>query len=198
MPRDLPAARHALDDVGDVGFGAVLGEAAVPQVVAAALGAVGDEAKVVGVHALNLAPAGARVNHDFVPAAAGYLDGAQALKETRMEPANTDGRAVLAIADQLSAMDGLDRRDRYVEAMRVAKVFEEAGEAMQALIAYHNVNPRKPPGSLGDVIKELCDVALTAKVAIENFGADADAALATRERQVLDRLRAHATANGQG
>ena len=60
---------------------------------------------------------------------------------------------------------------------------------MQALIAYHHANPRKPAGSLDDVIKELCDVALTAKVAIENFGRDAEEELALRERAVLGRLR---------
>jgi NTP pyrophosphatase (non-canonical NTP hydrolase) len=96
---------------------------------------------------------------------------------------------VAQIADQLSAMDGLDRRDRYVEALRVAKIVEEAGEAMQALIAYHDVNPRKPAGTLRDVIKELCDVALTAKVAMESFGFDADVELAARERAVLTLLR---------
>lgn len=106
--------------------------------------------------------------------------------------AGLDGsRRTLAaqIADQLSAMDGLDRRDRYVEVLRIAKVTEEAGEAMEALIAYHNVNPRKPAGPIEDVIKELCDVALTAKVAIENFGFDAVDELIHREAAVLARLR---------
>lgn len=94
------------------------------------------------------------------------------------------------IADTLAAMDGLDRTSRYVEAIRVGKLMEEAGEAMQALIAYHHVNPRKPAGTLADVIKELCDVALTAKVAIESFGFDADREVARRESDVLDRLNA--------
>lgn len=95
---------------------------------------------------------------------------------------------VTRIADTLSAMDGLDRSDRYTEVMRIAKIIEEAGEAMEALIAYHDVNPRKEPGSLDDVVKELCDVALTAKVAIENFGHDAEASLRYREAEILARL----------
>lgn len=94
------------------------------------------------------------------------------------------------ISRRLAAMDGLDQADRYTEALRVAKITEEAGEAMQALIAYHGTNPRKPRGPLEEVIKELADVALTAKVAIESFGFDADAAVARREREVLVRLQA--------
>ncbi len=92
------------------------------------------------------------------------------------------------IADRLSELDGMNRADRYTEAIRVGKIAEELGEAMQALIAYHNVNPRKASGPLGDVIKELCDVALTTKVALWSFGVDAEAVLAEREREVLDRL----------
>lgn len=94
------------------------------------------------------------------------------------------------IADQLSEMDGLDRDSPYVEVLRIAKIVEEAGEAMQALIAYHDVNPRKARGGLDDVVKELADVALTAKVAMENFGYDSVYVLRQRERAVLKRLKA--------
>lgn len=104
---------------------------------------------------------------------------------------------VTTIADLLSAMDGLNRADRYVEVLRVAKVFEEAGEAIQALIAYHDVNPRKEAGPISDVIKELCDVALSAKIAVENFGFDAEWQLALREDDVLQRLRAKADASSR-
>lgn len=101
---------------------------------------------------------------------------------------------VRSIADLLSALDGLDRTDRYVEVLRVAKIVEEAGEAMEAMIAYHHVNPRKARGSIDDVIKELCDVALSAKIAIESFGFDANDELAHREGGVLERLQALAGA----
>lgn len=105
-------------------------------------------------------------------------------------PARTPASRSRQIARVLSDLDGLDQRDRYTEALRVAKIVEEAGEAMQALIAYHHTNPRKPSGSIEDVIKELCDVALTAKVAVESFGFDAEAELRRREDVVLSRLPA--------
>lgn len=94
------------------------------------------------------------------------------------------------IAARLRDLDGLDQSSRYAEMMRVAKVAEETGEAMEAVIAYHNVNPRKGRGSIDNVIKELCDVALTAKVAVESFGFSAELELEKREREVLERLRA--------
>ena len=93
------------------------------------------------------------------------------------------------IAARLSELDGLDQRSRYTEILRVAKITEEAGEAMEAVIAYHNANPRKNHGTIVDVIKELCDVALTAKIAIESFGFDANTELGAREAEVLARLR---------
>lgn len=100
-------------------------------------------------------------------------------------PQSTAAQIAHALADRDRTFYG----GQYVELLRVAKLAEESGEAMQALIAYHHANPRKPAGSLDDVIKELCDVALTAKVAIENFGRDAEEELALRERAVLGRLR---------
>jgi NTP pyrophosphatase (non-canonical NTP hydrolase) len=100
------------------------------------------------------------------------------------------GRAAERIADRLTELDGLDRGDRYTQMMRVTKLAEEVGEVAEALIAYHGVNPRKEPGSLADVLKELSDVAVAAKVSIENFGVDSDAAVAAREQQVLERLAA--------
>lgn len=94
-------------------------------------------------------------------------------------------------------MDGLDNASKHVEAIRVGKCAEEVGEAMQALIAYHHVNPRKPAGPRSEVIKELCDVALTAKVAIWSFGDDAESKLAEREAAILSRLRAASTSMPQ-
>lgn len=85
--------------------------------------------------------------------------------------------------------------DRHIEAtpghldlIRVSKVQEEAGEAMAAMIAYQNVNPRKPAGPLGTVIEELADVALTALCAIEHFDYDSGEVLSSRELAVYWRL----------
>ena len=53
---------------------------------------------------------------------------------------------------------------------RVAKVNEEAGEAIQALIALTGQNPRKGvTGTLGELLDELADTALSAIYAIQHF-----------------------------
>jgi hypothetical protein len=53
---------------------------------------------------------------------------------------------------------------------RVGKVIEEAGEAIQELIALTGQNPRKgKSGSLGLLLDELADTALTAIYAIQHF-----------------------------
>ncbi len=93
------------------------------------------------------------------------------------------------IADGFSELDGMDRNSPYAQAMRVAKIVEEAGEVAQAVIAFHNANPLKPGGSIEDVVKELADIAITAKVSIENFGFDAETVVSDREFVVLGRVR---------
>jgi NTP pyrophosphatase (non-canonical NTP hydrolase) len=95
---------------------------------------------------------------------------------------------IRALAALLTERDGLDPSDRYTEMLRVAKVGEEYGELMQAVIAYHGTNPRKPTGPLKNVITELCDVALSAKIALESFGCDSEFELAHRAREILERL----------
>lgn len=56
---------------------------------------------------------------------------------------------------------------------RIAKVGEEFGEVVDAYIAYTGQNPRKPaPGAMGDVMKELTDVAYTAILAMLHFTKD--------------------------
>jgi hypothetical protein len=53
---------------------------------------------------------------------------------------------------------------------RVAKVAEEAGEAVSALIAFTGQNPRKGVcGSEADVVAELADVFCTGIFAIQHF-----------------------------
>lgn len=71
---------------------------------------------------------------------------------------------------------------------RVAKVTEEAGEAIDALIGITGQNPRKGTyGSRQDLYDELCDVALTALYGLQHF---------TKNRyetigQLFDRARYH-------
>ena len=56
---------------------------------------------------------------------------------------------------------------------RVAKASEEAGEAIRALIACTGQNPRKGVhGTIGDLLNELSDVALTGILAIQHFTKD--------------------------
>lgn len=63
---------------------------------------------------------------------------------------------------------------------RVAKVTEEAGEAVDVLIALTGQNPRKPEsGEIDVLLDELADVALCGLYAIQHFTKDADITLAT-------------------
>lgn len=59
---------------------------------------------------------------------------------------------------------------------RVAKAGEEAGEALDALIAWTGQNPRKPQRdeAYDELMDELCDVALTAIYGMQHFTKDAD------------------------
>lgn len=78
---------------------------------------------------------------------------------------------------------------------RVAKVNEEAGEAIEALISWTGQNPRKPQRdeARDELLTELADVALTAILAIQHFTKDADETV----NGVLARLaRLHARAAG--
>lgn len=62
---------------------------------------------------------------------------------------------------------------------RILKVTEEAGEAAGAWIGVLGQNPRKGvTDDRADVVDELADVAITALVAIESLGFDAQQVLA--------------------
>lgn len=78
-----------------------------------------------------------------------------------------DGSVSAAYKDQPLAQDWA----------RVAKVTEEAGEAIAELILWTGQNPRKPldPAARDRLIKELADVAMTGVYAIQHFTKDADA-----------------------
>lgn len=55
--------------------------------------------------------------------------------------------------------------------LRILKVFEECGEVAQAWIGFTGQNPRKGvTHTKGDVVAELCDVIVTALVAIQSLG----------------------------
>ncbi|WP_235980447.1 MazG-like family protein [Streptomyces albidus (ex Kaewkla and Franco 2022)] len=70
-------------------------------------------------------------------------------------------------------------------AMRLMKLAEESGEVMQAYIGTRGQNPRKGhTHTSSDVAAELCDVILTAAVALHRFTDDPAAALDEKIRQV--------------
>lgn len=72
---------------------------------------------------------------------------------------------------------------------RVAKTAEEAGEAIDALIAWTGQNPRKPQRdeAFDELMDELSDTALTGIYAIQHFTKDVDETM----KIVWNRLEYH-------
>lgn len=85
--------------------------------------------------------------------------------------------AAQIIGDNLADLSRwIDRHNAHRDAEavtwgRIAKVSEEHGEAIAALILATGQNPRKPgdPEQYANVIKELLDVAVTALGAVEHM-----------------------------
>jgi len=90
------------------------------------------------------------------------------LAENRPQNCNGDGPAAL---DRLSKwIDAGQERDEGQMWHRVAKVAEEAGEVVDALIGWTGRNPRKGQcKTQDDVISELLDTALSALGAVEHL-----------------------------
>lgn len=102
---------------------------------------------------------------------------------------------VRAIVNRLDATNGTSPHET---AMRLLKLVEEAGEVAQAYIGMTGQNPRKGvTHSAGDVAAELCDVILTAMVALHGFTDRPAALLAGIAENRHQRLvTTHAAANG--
>ncbi|MEV4927887.1 MazG-like family protein [Streptomyces roseoverticillatus] len=97
-----------------------------------------------------------------------------------------------AIVDRLDARNGTSAHET---AMRLLKVTEEAGEAAQAYLGMQGQNPRKGcTHTRGDVATELCDVILTAMVALHAFHDDPATLLASLARHRNQRLAASTSA----
>lgn len=74
--------------------------------------------------------------------------------------------------------------------LQLMKVQEEVGEVAAAWIGWVG-NPRpEKRATRTDVVRELCDVALSALVALENLGEDSFGCLSTRAAVVRDRFEA--------
>lgn len=83
------------------------------------------------------------------------------------------------------------------EAIKVMKVGEENGEAVEAYIGLIGANVRKgKTHEPQDVVKELADVAITAYVALSAFSGDPFEAIETRAARILDRLGVVADGGG--
>jgi hypothetical protein len=88
--------------------------------------------------------------------------------------ASVSDRAAMRVAAISDWIDTADcNRDRDAEALgwhRVAKVAEEAGEAISEWLLFTGGNPRKEPGrTMAPVIEELLDVAVAALGAVEHL-----------------------------
>ena len=94
-----------------------------------------------------------------------------------------------AVKASVCWLDGHHGNDRQQQTMRILKVTEEAGEVAQAWIGFTGQNPRKGVTHTDrEVADELADVALTALVAIESLGFEADEVLRACAIKVLGRL----------
>ncbi|WP_240969168.1 MazG-like family protein [Streptomyces sp. HNM0575] len=82
-------------------------------------------------------------------------------------------------------LDSANGDGEHETAMRLMKLAEESGEVMQAYIGATGQNPRKGhTHTTEDVASELCDVILTAAVALHRFSDDPAATLDSRIREV--------------
>ena len=80
------------------------------------------------------------------------------------------------------------------EPIKVMKIGEENGEAVEAYIGLHGHNVRKGvTHTRRDFAKELADVVITAYVALAEFDGDPWATLEERSAEILDELRAAET-----
>ncbi|MFJ4637540.1 MazG-like family protein [Streptomyces hygroscopicus] len=88
-------------------------------------------------------------------------------------------------------LDEANGRGEQETAMRLMKLVEEAGEVMQAYIGMVGQNPRKGvTHKREDVAAELCDVMLTAAVALHRFADDPETVMAEHAARVVRRIGA--------
>lgn len=116
------------------------------------------------------------------------LDAAHVINETDPEerrPMSTWP----TLAALVAWLDTTNGRGDHETAMRLMKLVEEAGEVMQAYIGVTGQNPRKGrTHSREDVAAELCDVALTALVALHSFTDDPEATFREHLAKVAARV----------
>jgi hypothetical protein len=73
--------------------------------------------------------------------------------------------------------------------VRINKVFEESGEVTEAYIGWKGINPRKGvTHSREDFLNELCDVVVTATLALQHFIKNEDEVMQVLEDRWLYRV----------
>ena len=99
-------------------------------------------------------------------------------------------QSIWALVDQLRAWFDTteDATAHTTLACRILKLTEETGEAAQALVDAAGQNPRKPKtDDLDHVVKELCDVVLTALLALSTITPDVSSIFADHVRNAAHR-----------
>jgi len=103
-------------------------------------------------------------------------------------PVNNLYDAVGLVVQQLNIANGDSDQEL---TMRILKLVEETGEAVQAWIGVKGQNPRKGiTHTREQVISELADVVITALVAMESLGGNIDTVMSTRACRVVCRIDA--------
>ncbi|MCT9092907.1 MazG-like family protein [Streptomyces sp. ASQP_92] len=94
-----------------------------------------------------------------------------------------------------SLVDWLDSKNGRSDAeitLRLLKITEEAGEVAQAWIGVQGQNPRKGITHIvPDVQDELCDVIVTAAVALASLVGNPETVLSAKLAKIADRAAAH-------
>jgi hypothetical protein len=95
------------------------------------------------------------------------------------------------IYEKISASQtGVDLHRMAGRTVRLIKLQEEVGEVSQAYIGYLGANARKGNSHAGeDVAKELCDVVITAMVALHDWTADPTDLLITQVAALRERIK---------
>lgn len=95
-------------------------------------------------------------------------------------------------------LDRENGRSQHEISMRLLKLVEEAGEVAQAYIGTQGQNPRKGRShSTDDVADELCDVIVTAAVALTTISdGDPAAILNAKLKRIADRVGVQSGADG--
>lgn len=105
----------------------------------------------------------------------------------------TDWQTIRRLVEWLDHVNGTSEHET---AMRLMKLTEEVGEVSQAYAGLLGQNPRKGKTHTGsDIADELCDVIVTAMVALHGFTDDPEQHLATKIQTIANRSRAHVEEN---